>query len=72
MPNFEICSPPNVFEVLDGEAVILNLEEGIYYNLNETGPIIWKLLSDDVPSDQLTEAFLPEEGRDISGEIREK
>lgn len=34
-----------VFRELDGEAVILNLETGIYFGLNETGTRIWNLLS---------------------------
>ena len=33
-----------VFRELDGEAVILNLETGIYFGLNETGTRIWNLI----------------------------
>lgn len=33
-----------VFRELDGEAVILNLETGLYFGLNEMGTRIWQLL----------------------------
>lgn len=33
-----------VTEVLDGEAVLLNLESGRYYTLNPTGTRMWQLL----------------------------
>jgi hypothetical protein len=33
-----------VFEVLDGEAVLLNLKTGVYFTLNETGTRVWQLL----------------------------
>lgn len=33
-----------VFEVVEGEAVLLNLRKGVYYGLNTTGTRIWQLL----------------------------
>jgi hypothetical protein len=36
-----------VGEVLEGEAVLLNLRTGVYYSLNRTGTTIWKLLEED-------------------------
>lgn len=36
----------NVFCDLDGEAVILNLMQGIYYGLNEVGSRVWELLQE--------------------------
>lgn len=29
--------------VIDGEAIIINLDSGIYYSLNEVGTAIWEL-----------------------------
>jgi hypothetical protein len=43
--RYRINTPTIIYEVLDGEVVILNLEEGIYYSLNETGREIWSLVS---------------------------
>ena len=36
--------PDVVFRELDGEAVILNLETGLYFGLNEMGTRIWQRL----------------------------
>ncbi|MBI4730508.1 MAG: PqqD family protein [Acidobacteria bacterium] len=33
-----------VFQVLDGEAVLLHLQSGAYFALNETGTRIWGLI----------------------------
>ncbi len=33
---------------LDGEAAILNLNDGMYYGLNEVGARIWSLLSEPI------------------------
>lgn len=35
-----------VFEVVDGEAVVLNLNTGIYFTLNRTGTRIWELITE--------------------------
>lgn len=35
-----------VFEVLDGEAVVLNLKTGVYYSLNPVGTRIWQLIEE--------------------------
>ena len=36
-----------VFRELDGEAVLLNLDSGIYFGLNEVGTRIWTVLGQD-------------------------
>lgn len=36
-----------VFRELGGEAVILNLETGIYFGLNEVGTRVWQLAGED-------------------------
>jgi hypothetical protein len=35
-----------VFRELDGEAVILNLETGVYFGLNRVGTRIWQLIEE--------------------------
>lgn len=37
-------SPDVVFEVLDGEAILLHMSDGTYYRLNKTGTRVWELL----------------------------
>lgn len=52
---------------LDGEAVILNLEDGVYYGLNSVGARVWSMIqqprqvSDII--DTLTGAYEVERGR---------
>jgi hypothetical protein len=40
-------SPDVVFRNLEGEAVLLNLQSGVYFGLNETGTRIWNILSEN-------------------------
>jgi hypothetical protein len=40
----------SVSTILDGNSIILNHDKGIYYELNEVGTLIWKMLSEgDAP-----------------------
>lgn len=39
-------APDIVFRELDGEAVILNLESGIYFGLDQVGTRIWQLIQE--------------------------
>jgi hypothetical protein len=39
-------APDVVFRELEGEAVILNLESGIYFGLDEVGTRIWQLIGE--------------------------
>jgi hypothetical protein len=39
-------SPDVVFRDLDGEAVILDLESGTYFGLNEVGTRVWQLVGE--------------------------
>jgi len=40
-------APDVVFRELDGDAVLLNLESGIYFGLNSVGTRIWQLCLDE-------------------------
>lgn len=44
----------------DGDVVILNLADGVYYGLNEVGARIWKLIRQPVSVRQLTDTLLSE------------
>jgi hypothetical protein len=39
---FRICAPSVVSEVIDGEAVIMDLRSGNYFSASETGGEIWR------------------------------
>jgi hypothetical protein len=43
---------------LAGEAVVLNLKEGVYYGLNTTGALIWNLLQEPKTVNDILSALL--------------
>lgn len=49
-----------VGEVLDGEAVLLDLTSGKYFALNATATRMWQLLSEDGDPDTVVRALLAE------------
>jgi len=49
-------SPEVNSTVLDREAVLLNLESGVYYTLNPVGTAIWELLNGDRPLEKILAA----------------
>ncbi len=52
-PSYTIDRANVVSDVIEGEAVIINLNTGAYYSLNDTGSALWSLLlrgSVSVPS----------------------
>ena len=42
--QYRINQPAVISEVVDGEAVIVNLDSGAYFSLRDTGCVIWSLL----------------------------
>jgi hypothetical protein len=49
-----------VFEVLGGEAVVLNLETGIYFTLNPVGTRIWQLIEEHGDLARVRETMISE------------
>ena len=45
---------------LDGESVILNLQDGVYYGLNQVGSVIWALIREPMTVGNLRERLLDE------------
>lgn len=45
---------------VDGESVILDLEDGIYYGLNPMGARIWKQIQEPTAVEEITEAITAE------------
>lgn len=46
-------SPSAVFRPLETGGVILNVENGDYFQVNSTGKFIWEALADGIERDQL-------------------
>lgn len=59
-----------ISETLDGETIVINLETGNYYSMNETGTIVWNFLQTPRSPKQIAGYFIPEYG--ISADAAEK
>jgi outer membrane protein assembly factor BamB len=55
--SFRINTPHVVAETLDGEATIVDLDNGVYYALNESGTFIWDQLVAGAPVDAIAAAL---------------
>ena len=52
MSNYELSEPGTVAETIDGEAVVINLERGVYFSIRGVGLAIWTdLLAGSSPED---------------------
>ncbi len=49
-----------IFEVLEGEAVLLHVGDGTYYRLNRTGTRVWQLLEQGTSRDQIVRTIAAE------------
>lgn len=52
--SLEVAAPQCVAEDFDGEIVILNMDDGIYYSVHDAGAEIWRDLAAGHPVDTLT------------------
>lgn len=57
------------WRILDGEAVILNLDSGFYYSLNKIGTRIWELLSKGKTTEEIIDIISSEYKAD-NGKVR--
>ena len=64
--TIQVCDDV-VFRELDGEAVILNLDTGIYFGLNEAGTRMWSLLQQEESLQRVFEALRAE--YDVASEV---
>jgi hypothetical protein len=55
-----VCDDSVVYTELDGEAVLLNVESGIYFGLDAIGTRIWSLIGEGVPDEQIHMRLLEE------------
>lgn len=50
---FKINSPSVIFETLDNEVILINLDFGYYYSLHGLAADIWKLIVQNVSQEQI-------------------
>jgi hypothetical protein len=54
---FRINSPSVIFETMDNEVIIINLDQGYYYSLNGLGADIWKMINQDLAQETISTAI---------------
>jgi hypothetical protein len=59
-------SPDVVFRELDGEAVILNLDTGIYFGLDPIGTRIWQLIREHAALQRVFDAMCIEYDAEVA------
>ncbi len=60
-PSSRLRVPDHVHvREFDGEIVILDLNKGCYFGLDEVGTRVWQLMSEGVTLEQAVERLLPE------------
>ena len=71
MNFFRVNSPTVIHEAIDGETVVVNLESGTYYSLNDSGSAVWDCvargLGDGQIVDQLCARFSGDRGQIEAG-----
>jgi hypothetical protein len=53
-------TPEMVFSKLDGEVVMMSVENGEYYGLNEIGSAIWERISEEIKVEDLVRQLMEE------------
>lgn len=48
-----------IHQTLDGEAVVINLDNGRYYAFNDCGSLVWNALADGYSTDAIAGALAP-------------
>lgn len=51
--RFRVNTPTVTHEIIDGEAVIINLDSGNYYSLVEVGSLIWGLVEKEASANEV-------------------
>ena len=59
-PRYFINNDKVAWRIIDGEAVIMNLNKGNYYSLNNSGAMIWNMLSENKDRSNIVEEILKE------------
>ena len=70
--HFRTAGPKIVGEVIDGEAIIINLDSGSYYSLEGTGAVVWELIEKQSTAAQIIDTIKQRyrcEGADVSAAV---
>lgn len=56
--RFRANTPAVAFEVIDGEAVIMNLKSGVYFSAQGTGGLVWTWIEQGIPEATIVASLL--------------
>jgi len=65
--RYRINKPKVIQEVFDDEVVIVNLDAGTYYSLNQSGGEVWRFFEKGAAAREIVEALAPRYTEDPSG-----
>ncbi len=69
--RFRVDPDKVVHETIEGEAILIHLDNGYYYSLDGAGAEIWGLLAESRSVDETAEALAREYDSDeVAGEVR--
>jgi len=57
MTHFRVNSPNVIHEIIDGEAVLVNLDSGSYYSIDSVGAVVWDYVEKGLSRHQIVEAI---------------
>lgn len=57
MTYYQVNSPNVIHEIIDGEAVLVNMENGSYYSIDSVGAVVWDYIERGLSSSQIVEAI---------------
>jgi hypothetical protein len=61
--RFAVDPSQVVHETIDGEVILIQLEQGNYYSLSGSGPVIWELLCAGLTSEEILDSLAPNGAR---------
>ena len=57
MTHYQVNSPNVIHEIIDGEAVLVNMKNGSYYSIDSVGAVVWEYIEKGMSISQITEAI---------------
>jgi DNA-binding NarL/FixJ family response regulator len=57
MTYYRVNSPNVIHEIIDGEAVLVNMENGSYYSIDSVGAVVWDYIEKGLSNRQIVQAI---------------
>ena len=56
--RYKVNNPAVIHEIIEGEAVLVNLDSGIYYSTDKVGAVVWDLITAGASQEQIAANLL--------------